>query len=178
MPKKRVLPAEQKDELFPYPSIKAFRIAAIDFVHSLNIDGRNAMDRTEQPKPQYPVSIQAPELRQPVKPKQCHVEKCRENLAGFCMQASCTNYILYHEETGECTTCGVKMSSHPKCDACGILYGSRHRELGSHYRGRKLCGYCIFAWKLLDKEIGRETTYEEFKSPMLRLWKINSEDDA
>ena len=43
-------------------SVHDFKMAAIDFVHSLNIGGRNALDRTESPKPS---SYELEQVREP-----------------------------------------------------------------------------------------------------------------
>jgi len=160
-PHKQAMSVEQRN-------IEAFRIAAIDKVHSLNIGGRNALDGTAHPKPREPT----------MKTYQCSVRRCSHNLEGFCTVLSCLHYVLYRVETGKCEACGAEMASHPKCDACGILCGTGHLYgVPSLYRGHNLCGYCVTSWKRLDRLIGGETTYEEFKSPPLRMWKTKEDGD-
>lgn len=80
------------------------------------------------------------------------------------------DYGAYRQVTGKCERCGVMMKNHPVCEACGILCGPGHLEdsLGN-YRGHKICGYCPKAWERLDKELGRETTWEEFTRPTPKL---------
>jgi hypothetical protein len=115
----------------------------------------------------------------------CPVEKCRHNYIGYCRLWQCTNYTLFRDFTGRCETCGSSLSQHLYCDACGIMAGPGHvapslslfRTRVTHdRRGRPrtvpnaLCGYCVKAWKRLDKLLGRETTFQEFILPQPKMF--------
>jgi len=80
------------------------------------------------------------------------------------------NYATYREKTGTCETCGAPMASHPECEGCGILCGEGHLASLSPYRGHDLCRYCIRLWRSQERAVGRETTWEEFRSPKLSLF--------
>lgn len=80
------------------------------------------------------------------------------------------DYTTYREETGTCETCGAPMDGHPQCEGCGILCGGAHEAGLTPYRGHGLCPYCIKNWRSQDKAVGRETTWEEFRSPKLGLF--------
>lgn len=62
----------------------------------------------------------------------------------------------------DCEVCKVKFQRHPRCSACGILSGDGHEGTDlRRYRGHMLCESCIRRWKILDKEAGRNITWEE-----------------
>ena len=72
----------------------------------------------------------------------------------------------------KCETCGVAMKTHPVCEACKILCGPSHLEsLTDDYREHKMCHHCFADWQLLDRIVGRGTTWEEFLNPSLTIFK-------
>jgi len=75
------------------------------------------------------------------------------------------DYATYREKTGTCETCGAPMAGHPQCEGCGSLCGGSHEAGLTTYRGHGLCPFCIKNWKSQEKAVGRETTWEEFRSP-------------
>ncbi len=57
-----------------------------------------------------------------------------------------------------------------QCEGCMIFTGGVEepwREL-TEYRGRKLCGYCIKEWRRREERVGREITWEEFRTGMVK----------
>ena len=95
----------------------------------------------------------------------CPVKRCRDNQDGFCLEQSCTNYVLYRQVTKRCETCNSLMRGHPSCESCNILTGSGHWESLSSYRGHRICERCISAWKALDKVARMETKWQHFLTP-------------
>lgn len=65
----------------------------------------------------------------------------------------------------QCPRCYIIMRNHPKCNACGILCGIGHKNALCEYRGKKLCSYCVGAWRRLERLIGREAKWGEFLRP-------------
>lgn len=101
----------------------------------------------------------------------CPVTVCSRNVGRFCSGVSCSQYDLYRDITGKCETCGAKLDSHPKCDACSTLCGPGHLDtILSPYRGYDLCGHCIVSWKSLEQLAGRETTWTEFLNPQPKVF--------
>ena len=57
------------------------------------------------------------------------------------------------------------------CEGCGVLAGLGYTELVlMRYRDHDLCGYCVVAWKRLEKVLGREATFKEFREPKLSMF--------
>lgn len=74
------------------------------------------------------------------------------------------DYATYREKTGTCETCGAPMDGHPECEGCGILCGRGHETDLSSHRGHGLCGFCIQNWGTQERAMGRETSWQEFRS--------------
>ncbi len=72
------------------------------------------------------------------------------------------DYVKYSKITHECEICGHGIAGHPKCPACNILCEGAHEQSLSSYRGKQVCGPCQKAWQVLDKLLGRQSTWDEF----------------
>lgn len=56
---------------------------------------------------------------------------------------------------GPCEACGIPLSGHPKCVACGILFGRDHLvETSVKAEGHDLCPYCYSQWKTRHPKLG------------------------
>lgn len=80
-----------------------------------------------------------------------------------CITCGTALYQLYRRRTGQCELCFSSVLNHPKCDACDEWCGLRHVSKLIPFRGKKLCSPCVKNWLDFDKEINRQSTFDEFK---------------
>lgn len=72
-----------------------------------------------------------------------------------------------------------KCSGPQPCEGCGRLPGQGLTAIPpERYRGYLLCRDCIQSWKVLEKEAGRETTWDQFLDPAKLVFKIHGERKA
>lgn len=70
----------------------------------------------------------------------------------------------FHSERmrGTCQFCQKPMKGHTICNACGaVLGGLPHSYPPTPFRDKVLCGPCRSRWLTMDKQLGREATWEE-----------------
>jgi len=71
-------------------------------------------------------------------------------------------YEKFVKRAGECRICHTDMSTHPRCEGCGVLTGIGHQYYSVLFREHNLCNGCINKWEKLDSILGREATWKEF----------------